>query len=267
MPIKIKCQCGKALSVKDQFAGKKVKCPECGSAIQVPGGQASNPAVAASPAATPGAQPVGASAIGNPMNDLFDEEGFGNNIAAICPNCHAEMSAEAVLCTSCGFNKTTGESLKGHRTVGVDISAGTMALEKAADDMARADKLQKDMTERAGMPWWILALILFIIGSASVLAVMAVMATTQVEENGGFNPMRLFLQLSGTACSAVAIGAFGKLVLAGFKEERNVGLLCLTVLYLPVFVFKKPKGRVGPFLVLLIIGGAAGFLLFRASQV
>lgn len=36
MPIRVKCSCGKALSVKDELAGKKVKCPGCSSAIPIP---------------------------------------------------------------------------------------------------------------------------------------------------------------------------------------------------------------------------------------
>lgn len=36
MPIPIKCECGKSVSVPDKFAGKRVKCPGCGKAVQVP---------------------------------------------------------------------------------------------------------------------------------------------------------------------------------------------------------------------------------------
>lgn len=262
MPIQIKCQCGKALAVKDQFAGKAVKCPACGSGIKVPGGSgggSSRPA--------PAAQPLGMSATGNPLSDLFDEEGFGNDIAAVCSNCGNPMGPEAVLCTQCGFNKATGESVRGHLTAGVDISMGDIALQKAADDMHRADKMQRDMTERAGMPWWMLGLILFILASATGLAVMAVMSASRVTGEDNFNAMQVFLQLAGSACTLVAFGAFMKLVVEGFKENRNTGFLCLTILYLFYFVFQKPKGRIGAFLVMLILGGIAGALLAKSQQV
>jgi hypothetical protein len=258
MPIQIKCQCGKALAVKDQFAGKAVKCPACGKGIKVP---------AASPVVAPAAQDIGAVAAGNPLNDLFDEEGFGSNIAAVCPSCGSEMSAEAILCTKCGFNKTTGESIKGHLTPGVDISSGTIALQKAADDMFRADKLQRDMTEKAGMPWWMLALILFVLGSATVLAIMAVMSASRVDGESNFNAMQLFLQLAGTACALVSFGALMRLIVSGFKEDRKTGFLCCTVLYLFVFVFQKPKGRIGPFIVMLVTGGIGTALLVQSQRV
>ncbi|WP_143544157.1 zinc ribbon domain-containing protein [Rhodopirellula sp. MGV] len=230
-----------------------MNCPKCKSPIKVP--------------VAPAAQSVGTTAAGNPLNDLFDEEGFSNNIAALCPNCNAEMSAEAVLCTKCGFNKATGEMVRGHLTAGLDITPGALALERAAEDMRRADKLQRDMTEKAGMPWWMLGLILFILGSATALAVMALMSANAVEGNSSFNAMRTFLQLSGTACAMVSFGAFGKLVVEAFKENRNTGFLSLTVVYLFYFVFQKPRGRIGAFIVMLVLGGVAGGLLAQSQRV
>ena len=36
MPIQVRCNCGKMLSVKDDFAGRKVKCPACQKLLRVP---------------------------------------------------------------------------------------------------------------------------------------------------------------------------------------------------------------------------------------
>ncbi len=36
MTIEFECQCGKRLRVKDEHAGKKVKCPACGEPLVVP---------------------------------------------------------------------------------------------------------------------------------------------------------------------------------------------------------------------------------------
>ncbi len=37
MPISVRCPgCGKALTVKDEFAGKKGKCPSCGQIVLIP---------------------------------------------------------------------------------------------------------------------------------------------------------------------------------------------------------------------------------------
>ena len=37
MPIEVGCSCGRGLKVQDQAAGQRVKCPACGSIVQVPG--------------------------------------------------------------------------------------------------------------------------------------------------------------------------------------------------------------------------------------
>jgi len=257
MPIQIKCQCGKALAVKDQFAGKAVKCPACGKAVRVP----------ARPAPQAGPRTGASASAANPLDDLFDEEGFSNTAASVCPSCRAEMPPAAVLCTKCGFNKATGQKLAGHMTPGVDISSGAIALEKAAADMSAADKMQRDMTERAGLPWWMLSLILFVLGSATGLAVMAVMSANRVSGQDNFNAMKTFLVLAGSACALVAAGAFFKLVVEAFREDRTKGFLSLTVLYLFVFVFQKPKARIGAFLVMLVLGGIAGALFAQSQNV
>lgn len=36
MPIQVTCPCGRSLRLRDELAGLRVKCPECGDAIDVP---------------------------------------------------------------------------------------------------------------------------------------------------------------------------------------------------------------------------------------
>jgi hypothetical protein len=36
MPIPLDCACGRSLRVKDELAGRKVKCPQCGGVLAVP---------------------------------------------------------------------------------------------------------------------------------------------------------------------------------------------------------------------------------------
>lgn len=36
MPITFNCDCGKAFSVKDEYAGRRTSCPACGAALTVP---------------------------------------------------------------------------------------------------------------------------------------------------------------------------------------------------------------------------------------
>lgn len=48
MPIAVGCKCGKKFKVKDELAGKAVRCPDCKSALRIPGEQAQTSAVAGS---------------------------------------------------------------------------------------------------------------------------------------------------------------------------------------------------------------------------
>jgi len=36
MPINLNCPCGRALNIKDEFAGRKIRCPACKSVLAVP---------------------------------------------------------------------------------------------------------------------------------------------------------------------------------------------------------------------------------------
>ncbi len=36
MPIELSCDCGRALRLKDNLAGKKIRCPDCQSVLSVP---------------------------------------------------------------------------------------------------------------------------------------------------------------------------------------------------------------------------------------
>lgn len=49
MPIQVTCACGKQYTLKNEFAGRRAKCPSCGGIIAIPGQRAAG-AVVASPA-------------------------------------------------------------------------------------------------------------------------------------------------------------------------------------------------------------------------
>lgn len=41
MPISVACDCGKSFRVKDELAGRKIRCPHCDTSLRVPGGEKS----------------------------------------------------------------------------------------------------------------------------------------------------------------------------------------------------------------------------------
>ncbi|MEM6779060.1 MAG: zinc ribbon domain-containing protein [Planctomycetota bacterium] len=262
MPIQIKCGCGQTLQVRDELAGKAVKCPKCGKPVRVPAKKSPSKTAAATRATrTQAAPPTGGS---DSLDDLFAEEGFDRHVAAVCPVCRAEMDSGAVFCTKCGYNKETGEQLAGHQVAGVDVDMGTVQLQRAEKMMARDQKLQETMTSKAGLPAWMVALILFILGSATMIAVIAVNASNR-EQGLNFNPLQMFMNLGGAAFALVGGGAVLSLIAKAFKKSRNEGLLSLTIVYLFYFVAKNFR-LAGKTMITAILCGAISGGFFAAAS-
>ena len=75
MPIEFDCpHCNEALSLWDELAGKQGTCPKCKEPITVPGSE--------------------------------------SGVTMPCPKCEADIPAEAVLCTSCGYSIKGGGALQ-----------------------------------------------------------------------------------------------------------------------------------------------------------
>ena len=263
MPILVKCTCGKAVNVRDDLAGKAVKCPGCGNPIKVvaaaPTGQASAKATQAAPqqrAAAPKAE----------LDDLFSQEGFDRHVAQVCPVCRVEMQAGAVMCTKCGYNKQTGERFEAHKTAGVDISHGEVALQKAGRDLDHETELQAKMAS-AGMPWWVMALILFFIVSAVSIAVIAINVARRVDGEGSFNAMATFLVLGFGAVQTVALGLYLVIIVKAFKQSVKEGLLTMFVpLYVLYFVYKNFADTWRPFAAYFVLSCIGGGLYAAALK-
>lgn len=201
------------------------------------------------------------------MDDLFDEEGFSDQVAAVCPACRAEMAAGSVFCTKCGYNTQTGERLERHKTAGVDIDHGTLALEKAKVDMHRAAKMQKDLLTKAGLPWWALALILFMLGSGLTIAVLFVNASRRVDESFSWNPLALFFILSGTGFYMVGVGASVMIIVHAFKQDVVKGVLCMFVPFYMLYHVFTNWGETWKFFVASIVLGGIGGAFFAGAMI
>ena len=58
MPIEVSCaECDKELRVKDELAGKKIKCPGCAAVIAVPNGTERSKSIKAKPSPDEGTTP------------------------------------------------------------------------------------------------------------------------------------------------------------------------------------------------------------------
>jgi len=280
MPIRIQCTCGKQAQVRDEMAGKAVKCPGCGKPVRVAAAGATPPAAASAGRAAPssrtaaggqtsppqGKRPAPGNAGGREsLDDLFAEEGFDREIAAVCPACGKEMAAGAVLCTKCGFNKQTGQRLASHQVAGTDIGMGTLALQKAQQDIHADEDLQKKLLG-TGMPIWMLGLILLLIAGGAGIAVVAINRANQ-EEAADFNATKTFVQFAASMFAGVAIGALLAVIPKAFKVSKNEGLICLTILAIPVFVVRYFKLTWRQALATVFCGGiAAGLFVWSSTM-
>ncbi len=138
MPIRAKCDsCGKAYSLKDSLAGKRIRCPACRGVVHVPqaGSQgASGRGASAGPAARQKAAPKPApskkasgrpkaaappkrKAPGKPTPPPGDPDATtytpspvargrkpATEGATVCPACGKAMSPKQVTCSACGYN-------------------------------------------------------------------------------------------------------------------------------------------------------------------
>jgi len=234
MPIKLRCQCGTSLNAPDAAAGKAVKCPGCGKAIRVPSSTKKQVAASAKPAPAKPGPPTSKTQSSDDLSDLFDEAGLSNRVEAVCPSCRAEMPATAVLCTKCGYHKESGAKFEAHKTAGVDIDHGTLALQKASADLVKDREMQQKMLSGGGMPGWMLALVLVIGGGAITLVVLSLKGTGE-EGESSMPPLTVSIMLlAGATLLIAAIGCHIRIAAHAFRQSLPQGFLALLV---PLFSF------------------------------
>jgi hypothetical protein len=95
MPISVTCPCGKRLRVKDELAGKRVKCPGCGAVLPTPN----------SPAAKVVTLPKAPSTAASAVPDQPTSHAGPAEIQAHCPKCNARLKTDmAKQCFACGHD-------------------------------------------------------------------------------------------------------------------------------------------------------------------
>ncbi|KAA0138396.1 hypothetical protein FYZ48_12965 [Gimesia chilikensis] len=99
MPIKVHCkECDTTFSVKDEAAGKRVRCKGCGSPVKVPSGEKRKKRAAT----------ASKSADTDDFLASFDIDKIEDKEARICPRCGHDADEEDIECSNCGVNLTTG---------------------------------------------------------------------------------------------------------------------------------------------------------------
>lgn len=236
MPIKTTCNCGFSFNAKDQLAGRKVKCPRCSRALQIPDGAGVASAAKATMAATASqAVPPKSKNVNKALMDLLDEEGVdGIAQGPICSSCGSVMSAASVICVNCGYNTATGEFLEteidvdtGIEAVGVTDADKLMMQAESEIDENPITAVNQDFGD--GADSYVIALgavavagVLMLIG----LAIVLVMEFVTDEINPAWISL-IVATIVGPICQFY-------LLIVAFLDSKTEGLLCL---FVPFYIF------------------------------
>ncbi len=233
MPIKFKCKCGQVLSVPSKMAGKQGKCPKCKNALKVPApkpaaASKSPSAKAAKPAAKPAASAPAPSPLGA-MDDLLEDAGLVHKTGPVCKQCGVDIKPGTVVCTSCGLNFETGETVRGFNAQG---EAGpefeNQYLQQASENMVR-DVQMESRRDKSSMPWWVL--MSYLIGTLTLCLAGVAIVDGQFGEPeseatfiGRVQRLAVFQVLGATALiTGVAITTFAHMSICFFAFTRSVG--------------------------------------------
>jgi DNA-directed RNA polymerase subunit RPC12/RpoP len=128
--LKFSCSsCEKKISVRTEYAGKKVKCPGCQKPLRVPAPRPKRSSTGVPIAAGTDSGSSSAGAKSYSLADLAEMEANADaeikelshkaQVSSIripngkdCPECGSSCKPDAVLCVSCGHSFEGGEKLK-----------------------------------------------------------------------------------------------------------------------------------------------------------
>lgn len=112
--IQFKCQCGQVLKVKDEGAGKRVRCPGCKQVVQVPT-KAEEAAAAGDPSGHVVDRPPDDVDFG--LRDYGQDQDKEAEPIKHCPGCHVALPQSAIICTTCGYDFRTGKTYEAPKTL------------------------------------------------------------------------------------------------------------------------------------------------------
>ena len=138
MAIQCQCQsCQHAFSVRNEFGGKRIKCPKCSGVVSIPAVAKTNAGAAVSTQSAP--------KFNSGLMGLLDEAGVeAKKTGPTCANCASPMAAGSVICVECGFNMATGEKLVTTDFAGALASEETTPKENADQLLEKAEKEIED---------------------------------------------------------------------------------------------------------------------------
>lgn len=273
MPIAVQCSCGQKMNVPDHLAGKQGKCPKCQQLLRIPAPVA-NPATTQAPtqkSAPPKAASQKMAAPDPGLASLLDEAGVGKKTGPTCPRCEAPIVRGAVMCTKCGLNFSTGEQLRQYEATSAG-GFGNMYLDEAVTNMQRDTKME-ELHEKAGIPWYVMAMLLLMVligGAGAVIVVDSQLMGAQPPDTfigwvQQFNLGVLLGAVVGISACLLNLTAVVVVLIHAFSQSVVKGLM---VMFVPFYIFiyqilnwDELKGSFFSLILASILGGVAGGLI------
>lgn len=272
MPITAQCDsCSAKFKVKDQLAGKTVKCPKCAKPFTIRSAVQAKPKAAAA-ADEYSLAPAPVVPKHNPMLDLLDQAGVeATPRGPVCHHCGAEMPANSVICIECGYNIETGKQLEttSYADDGGFVEAGMSDAEKmlarAEQEIDESPVSADDQNFGDGADSFLLAVVCVVI--ALVLTGIGV-GTIFVMDKIGENVNTALISMFGSMAMYLFCAIW--ITIVGFRAKPVHGLACLLTggLYCIVFGFMMGRALLMPTLICLfaIVIGLISFAVAAAGS-
>ncbi len=184
------------------------------------------------------------------MDELLKEAGFEQRRGKVCPKCFGTIASDAVFCVHCGFNLQTGTRAQAHHIEFDSTNEGAKMLRKAEQGMEAAKDMQVKLVTGAGMPWWMLMMVLFLLGSAVGIGAMLVNISKAGDEAApsDFDAIDTMLMLASIGFGVLGGGA---LINTIYRAAR----------------YRRFRFYIWPLLLVIVAGAIAGGAhAFRMSR-
>ncbi len=219
--IAVSCQCGKTFKAKPEYAGRRVKCPQCKDPLQIP--MAKKPSSRKTDAL-------------NPMDSLLDEVGVNKaGSAGSCPKCKEQLTKDAVLCVNCGYHLEGGKQLGTKSLIRKTKGVNRAHLgSEFRSDLPKSVVKLATVSKTAGLVMTILSAV-----SLMLIVVMTTMPeiATQIQQAASFLSVGVLAGATGLSLiSGILAFIVSKKARRGLPEARSLGFpaALMMLLVLPI---------------------------------
>lgn len=226
MSISVTCSCGKRFKAKDEWAGKRCRCPGCQQPVTVP-------AAAALPD-EPGSGGINSDdllssalqdaerADTGPVRsaDAGESRGPGRQT---CPHCGAKVKAGAALCLQCGYNHATGKVL---------AAASRDSAAQDDDDAPSQSRPMANLLSPRNIKIAVVVLIVLIVGGLLISSMLSTARMNRIiADAGNGSPTEAITDAATIRDAEAMLPRIVNLCRESFKDTSKDGIARVNALY------------------------------------